>query len=282
MTIARSIDGEMKTIRLSDGRALGYAEYGDTEAKALFYFHGQPGSRIEARFLAEQAGELGLRLIGVDRPGIGLSSYQPGRRLVDWPADVVELADCLHIDRFAVVGYSAGGAYALACAQLIPERLTACGIVSGAGSPGDILAFLLTWVTWLGLPFVRLLFRNEAQARALLKRVVPFWPNSDRKTVSLPSVIEVLAISLVEALKPGTWGTAYDGVLVDQSWGFKLKEIAFPSIYLWHGELDQEVSIRTIRALVGQLAHCQASYLPGEGHISLLINHAGEILKSLS
>src|SRR4029450_5102188 len=88
-----------QTIRLHDGRILGYAEYGSPDGKTVFYFHGHPGARLEARFLANQATQFGVRLIGVDRPGMGLSSYQPGRSLLDWPDDVGKLAGHLGINR---------------------------------------------------------------------------------------------------------------------------------------------------------------------------------------
>ncbi len=120
MFSADSVPASDKTIQLHDGRALGYAEYGGSERKALFYFHGAPGTRLEARVFAEQAVRVGIRLIAVDRPGMGLSSFKARRRLLDWPDDVVELADCLHIDRFAVIGVSGGGPYVLVCAYKFP------------------------------------------------------------------------------------------------------------------------------------------------------------------
>jgi len=126
MTTVDLASATNKTIHLHDGRTLGYAEYGRADGKALFYFHGHPGARLEARFLAEQAAQTGIRLIGVDRPGMGQSSFQTGRRLLDWPDDVAELADSLQLDRFAVVGFSGGGPYALACAYKISHRLTIC------------------------------------------------------------------------------------------------------------------------------------------------------------
>ena len=134
------------TIQLHDARTLGYIEYGNPAGKPLFYFHGHPGSRLEAGFLAEQAQKNNIRLIGVDRPGLGRSTYKAGRHFLDWPDDVVELADRLHINRFAVVGFSGGGPYALACAYKISNRLTACGVVSGVGHTGRLLSFLSTVV----------------------------------------------------------------------------------------------------------------------------------------
>ncbi len=86
---------DARTITLSDSRKLGYAEYGDRSGSPIFYFHGFPGSRIEARLMNDPAAARNLRLIAVDRPGIGLSDFQPRRRIVDWPRDVSQLSERL-------------------------------------------------------------------------------------------------------------------------------------------------------------------------------------------
>ena len=196
-----------KTLQLHDGRTLGYTEYGSSEGKPLFYFHGHPRSRFEARFLAEQAVRAGVRLIGIDRPGMGRSTFKAGRRLLDWPDDVIELADSLHLDRFAVIGFSGGGPYALACACKIPNRLTACGIVSGVGPSGRLLSFLSLWLPWLLLPMTRRFFRDEDQARTSLTRVARRWVEPDKEALSSPGVSETMAASLVEQLRQGAKGT---------------------------------------------------------------------------
>ena len=116
---------------MSDGRSLGYAEHGDPGGRPLLHFHGWPGSRLEARLVAEPAERAGVRLVGVDRPGMELSDFKPQRTILDWVDDVVELADTLGIDRFAIEGISSGGSYALTCTYRIPHRLTACSIISG-------------------------------------------------------------------------------------------------------------------------------------------------------
>jgi len=120
-------------MQLPDGRTLGYASYGSGDGKHLFYGHGYPGARVEAAGLATYAAQAGLRLIAIDQPGMGRSGFQLGRRLLDWPADVMAVAGHLSIDRFAVLGVSGGGPYALACASQIPDRLTACGVACGIG-----------------------------------------------------------------------------------------------------------------------------------------------------
>jgi pimeloyl-ACP methyl ester carboxylesterase len=118
------------TIRLRNGRMIGFLQVGKADGPAVFHFHGHGSSRLEALPVSEQAVSLGVRLIAVDRPGIGRSSAHEGYRLLDWPDDVSEVADQLGIGRFAVEGLSAGGAYALACAYKLPQRLTACGLIS--------------------------------------------------------------------------------------------------------------------------------------------------------
>ena len=123
-------NGTDRTIRLRDGRRLGYAEWGDPGGRPLLYFHGWPGSRLEGRLGDEAARARGVRLIALDRPGMGLSDYQPRRTLVDWPDDVIQVAAALGLDRFAVLGISGGGPFAAACAWKLSEQLTGAGIVS--------------------------------------------------------------------------------------------------------------------------------------------------------
>src|SRR3954465_14232198 len=123
-------NGVDRTIRLRDGRRLGYAEWGGLGGPPVLYFHGWPGSRLEGRLADEAARGEGVRLIALDRPGMGLSDYQPRRRLVDWPDDVLQLATALGLERFAVLGISGGGPYAAVCAWKLPEQLTRAEIVS--------------------------------------------------------------------------------------------------------------------------------------------------------
>ena len=196
-------------------------------------------------------------------------------------ADVMELADNLQLDRFSVVGFSGGGPYALACASKIPHRLIACGIVAGVGHTGRLLSFLSMWLPWLILPIMRSFFQDEERAKKSLSQAARNWGDADRNALSFPGVSDLMAASLVDALKQGSRGAAYDGVLLGRPWGFNLEEIEFPSPYLWHGELDREVPVAMGRTIAEELAHCQATYYPDEGHISLIVNRAQDILKSL-
>ncbi len=122
-----------RTLRLRDGRFLGYAEVGDPDGRPVLYFHGFPGSRLEARLTHAAAAGGGVRVIALDRPGMGLSTHKPGRGFLDWPDDVAEAADLLGIERFAVAGLSGGGPYTAVCALKLSQRLTGAAIISGVG-----------------------------------------------------------------------------------------------------------------------------------------------------
>lgn len=145
--------------QLSDGRRLGYDERGAPAGKPVFYLHGSPSSRVESNLFVsdELLQSLNVRLIAVDRPGMGLSDFQPNRRLLDFPNDLLALADHLKIERFAILAYSGGGPYGEACALSIPDRLTRVGIVSGAAPfnlPGLTEGIPADNLRYFDLPFV--------------------------------------------------------------------------------------------------------------------------------
>lgn len=174
----------------------GICGYGSPSGPALLYFGAW---RVEASLLAESAERTGVRVIGVDRPGMGVSDFQPRRRLPDWPDDFDELAHHLSLERFAVVGVSAGGPHALACAVAIPDRLTACGVVSGVAPialrPYQRLPLLLTPMMWL----ISRLFRDVDHAERWLGGLVRGWPPADRASLETPGVRRAWAAALAEA-----------------------------------------------------------------------------------
>ncbi|NIV35948.1 MAG: alpha/beta fold hydrolase, partial [Anaerolineae bacterium] len=151
-----TIDRLNQTLWLKDGRTLGFAECGDPAGRAVLYFHASGSSRLERPADESILVDLGVRFITVDRPGHGLSDPQPGRKLLDWPGDVSQLANHLDVDSFGVMGWSAGGAPALACAARLPERVRAAAIVSSV-SPPDCPG------QYRGLPFANRLWKFGAR-----------------------------------------------------------------------------------------------------------------------
>jgi len=118
---------------LPDGRTLSYAEYGDPNGYPLMFFHGYPSCRLEAWFLDPIVQRKGIRLIAPDRPGFGRSTFVHNRQLTDYPSDIRALADHMGLEKFAVLGGSGGGPYAVACAKDLPGRLSAVGLMASAG-----------------------------------------------------------------------------------------------------------------------------------------------------
>jgi hypothetical protein len=88
---------------LPDGRKLGYAQYGSPTGKPVIFLHGMPGSRLDAAHFDDVGKELGARVIGVDRPGIGWSTPQPDRTLLSHAKDIEVLTDHLKIDKFSIM-----------------------------------------------------------------------------------------------------------------------------------------------------------------------------------
>jgi pimeloyl-ACP methyl ester carboxylesterase len=283
------------SIFLSDGRRLAYAEYGDPEGKPLLYCHGFPASRFEAALLDPAACKARVRIVAVDRPGCGLSDFQPDRRFGDWPRDVIELADALGIERFAIVGVSGGGPYALACARKIPQRLTAVGVVCGLGPVHESwalrdmlwsrrmvfsLARRTPWLLRLSYAAVLepLLRRRPTAILSMIART-PVLP--DRRVLERPETRRVLLASIQESVRGGSQGILHELSLYTREWDFRPEEIAL-TVDLWHGEADPIVPVVHARTLAKQLPRVRPVILPGEGHFSLPIIHLERILPALT
>lgn len=286
---------DSQIITLRDGRVLGYGEWGDPEGKPVLYFHGYPGARYEAMLVHEAALEAGVRFISLDRPGMGLSSFQPGRRLLDWPDDVLELARALDLDRFAVVGMSGGGPYAAACAYKIPDRLTACGIIAGLAPlkygqrdmtlPIQLAFWTAKHVPWLYALVLGFMIRryrqNPAKMEEMLLDRLYRLPEPDRRQLERPEVRLAIIRYTEESFRQGPKGVAYEGGLYARPWGFEPGEITFDRIDLWHGDLDKSVPVSMGRAMARQIPNVRATFYPYDGHLSIALNHMAEILKTM-
>ncbi len=297
MATATTKNSDGRTIRLSDGRLLGYAEYGDLDGKPVFLFNGYPGTRFQAKLISDAALRVGVRLVGLDRPGMGLSDFQPGRQLLDWPDDVIELADALGIDRFSVIGISGGGPFSAACAFKIPDRLKAFGIIAGTPlmdqaseeitKSDSVMNFVaqrlpLLFKALLWLQFGR--FRQDpAKLAAIIEKQAEYLPEPDKQLYTAPEIKQLFVEEAAEAFRQGAKGPAWEGkLLFGAPWGFLPEDISMENAYLWHGELDANVPVSTGRAMAVKIPNCKAKFYPHEAHLSLLINHAEEILMTLS
>jgi pimeloyl-ACP methyl ester carboxylesterase len=280
---------------LKDGRQLGYGVYGNPKGIPIFDFHGIPGSRGEAALIASYLGREDLCFVGFDRPGYGRSTPRRGFRLVDLAEDVEALAEHLQINRFIVIGYSGGGPFALATTLRIPERIAALGIVSGVG-PAAIgsqgmhesnrrkfnMAQRLPWLArgLLTIAFSNLR-RNPNKLAIQMRSIWAQMPEPDRAVLDDDAFADGILAVTRDAIRHTVRGWVNEEVLMASPWQFDLQEVHCPHIFLWHGVLDKNVPVQMAKAVAEKLPGCQAAFLEGEGHISLLYNRGREIIDTL-
>lgn len=280
-------------MRLPDGRQLGFAEFGTPGGAPFFYFHGWPGSRIEARMADGIATRLGVRLIVPDRPGYGLSDFLRHRTMKAWPPDVSALADHLGLGRFSILGISGGGPYAAVCAAMIPDRLTSVSLVCSAGpcDSSEALEGMVPLTRWL-LNFARTTpWLAQKSATMCLRaiwgkgeQVIPRQiedrlPPADKKALENPELRATLIASAKEAMRHGAAAAAWDGLLLAGPWDFSLEQIRIP-VQLWHGEQDIIVPPVMARHLAHAIPNCRARFVPEEGHFSLPYGRVEEIVQT--
>lgn len=278
--------------KLPDDRDLGYAEYGDPHGIPVFFIHGTPGSRL-FHPPDDVTKRLGVRLVCAERPGYGDSTFQPNRRLLDWAKDIASLADALKFDRFAVVGHSGGGPHTLACAHALPERITAAGIVAGAGpvnTPGatdgmtalNRFAFKYgQYLPWLvSYAITRNVFREvAADPSKAIDRDRESRPPVDNEIMDTPEIRELCIRSDMESYRHGLLAFAWDIRLITRPWGFKLEEIKAP-VHLWHGTEDNSTTLAMAHFMAEKIPNGKLTVCEGEGHM-LLIPRWEEILTTV-
>lgn len=286
---------DTRILELEDGRELAFCEAGSPVGAPVIAFHGTPGSRrqVVLPFVDEVARRAGVRLIAPDRPGYGHSTFQPKRRLVDWPDDVAVLADRLGIDRFAVIGISGGGPHALVCAALMPARVTRAAVVSGIGpvlTPADtegmmranrVLSSLArrSETTVLPLTAVISLATRRWPERAM-KAMIGQLPPSDVAVLQRPEILSAFIDDARRTSASSARATAQDMTLFARPWGFELRAIGLP-VDFWQGDADRNVPPAHGRLQADQVPGSVLHDCPGEGHF-LVVDRLAEILTTVS
>lgn len=277
---------------LPDGRELAWLELGDPAGRAIIGFHGTPGSRHQLVMDETPVHSAGVRLISVDRPGYGHSTFHRGRKLVDWPDDVGRLADHLGLDRFGVIGYSAGGPHALVCAAMLPDRVSVAGVLSGVGplsNPGDEEGMMPLNV------LVSRVARRSARPVQAFFGVAGFvqrrWPERvlegmskqmappDAEILARPEVREVFMRDMRLAPVTAAKASAQDFELFSRDWGFRLEDIKVP-VHLWQGDADRNVPPAHARRMAGEVSGSVLHEVAGGGHL-MVVDRIGEILSTL-
>lgn len=268
-------------ITLSSGRKLSYARFGDPAGTPMFYFHGWPGSRLQGEMLHEIGLKHGLCIVSPDRPGIGLSDFQPGRRLLDWPADIHELASHLGWERFHVLGVSGGGPYVLACACAMPERLLSAGVVCGApplrevGTKDLLWAYRLAlwaqnrvpWFLGAGLALAAQFMRLPASSAFIAAQICKMCER-DQQAFARPDIYRILTTSGRVGVTSPVHAVRLDGNIYSSDWGIDLGSVQFPIRY-WHGGRDRNIPVSMVERFVKKIPNATLTVCEQDGHYSL-------------
>jgi pimeloyl-ACP methyl ester carboxylesterase len=271
-----------QTVTLSDERKLGFACYGPQSETVVFHFHGSAGSRFERPVDEVILLDLGIRLISVDRPGHGLSDLQRDRKLLDWPGDVKQLAAHLGIASFYVMGLSAGGPHALVCAYELRDQVRGCAVVSGPAPPERthpyrglsvshrIITFIFRNIPWLTFKMRRGMYRlANGDVETLHTKLVEGFPPADRKILEVEDNLQMMLEEIREGYCQGWEGPATDDTVIFSPWAFPLNQIS-TRVYIWHGEMDQNISPNQARYNQNNIPNSRLTIWPELGHLGLL------------
>jgi pimeloyl-ACP methyl ester carboxylesterase len=282
------------TVAVRDGRRLSFAEYGSPRGAAIIWMHGTPGARrqipVEARAYADTHG---LRIIGVDRPGIGWSSPWLYDRIGDWTGDLELLLDALAIDTCRLIGLSGGGPYVLAAGAHLPERVHGVGVLGGVaptrgpdavdGGAVQLAVRLAPLLQVARAPLGVLLTLGIRVVRPLagpgLDLYAALQPPGDKNLLSRPEFKAMFLDDLLNGSRLQTSAPLNDLLLFTRDWGFAAADVSVP-VRWWHGDDDHIVPFRHGQHLVARLPDATLKTIDGESHLGGL-GIAEEVISTL-
>jgi pimeloyl-ACP methyl ester carboxylesterase len=284
---------DFQFLTLSDGRQLSYVEFGKKDGYPVLYFHGTPSSCLEPSMIGDEVFiKHDLRVISPSRPGMGQSDEHKNRTFIDWAKDTVALADHLGIEKFAILGYSGGAPYTLACALKIADRISSAVIVSGAGQMNQAevknnldLKHRIFWKVADKFPFLLPIILNkmkqyrEMADEDILIRAERNMPKADFEAFKKNNRLALSKKGVDETFRDMK-GVAMDVRLPIRPLGFNLGDINFP-ITFFHGKEDNTVPIEVVEWMVPRIPNARLVTYPNDGHMSAICDHFDEIAKAL-
>lgn len=282
------------SVAVREGRRLSFAEFGVPHGAPIVWMHGTPGARrqipVEARAYAV---EHDLRIIGIDRPGIGSSTPHLYPDILDWTEDLALLADVLGIDTMRVIGLSGGGPYALAAGAGLPDRVHAVGVLGGVApmvgpdavrggiieiAPYAAPALVATRVPLsIGLAGAIRLIRPLAGAA--IDGYAAVQPAGDKRLLARPEFRAMFIDDLLNGSRFQMGAILSDIVLFTRPWGFNAADVPVP-VHWWHGDADHIIPFRHGQHLVDRLPQAEMTVIAGESHLGGL-GAATEVLETL-
>jgi pimeloyl-ACP methyl ester carboxylesterase len=282
-----------RVVRNANGHQVGVYEYGDPNGSPVFALHGTPACGAGFDWTDAPARARKLRVIAPDRPGIGHSDRVPMASVADYAAELRALADALEIDRFAVIGYSGGGPYALAVAHALPGRVSLVELVAGAGEIGTFAKLKdlsrsdqqLTWLASHTPAVARVVLRAadlgaRVAPKVALRSAATEMSAGDRQVLrDLGTPREAMAL-FTQALAGSSSGVITDYALLARPWHVALEEISVP-VHCWHGTADTLVPLAHTTAMMERLPNASLTTWPDEGHLGL-ITHVADVLDDIA
>ncbi len=279
--------------QLQDGRRLGFAQYGDPEGSPVIVFHDLWGNRSIRHPDDSILVRLGVRLIGVDRPGYGMSTRKVGRSLMDVVDDVMLLSKALKLERFAILGFSAGGPYALACAYRFPQIVSRCAVIAPLPPLDHALGFRALHPFYGRLfqlasgneSFFRLLMRGfiwfDAQrgAEQYIRELGGSLSYADQKVLSNINLFNSRREIWEEIRRGGSDPLVDEVATLIRPWGFHLQSIRIP-VDIWWGEADAFCSPVVGERMAGLIPNARLRLEEQAGHF-MLFSHWSAILQQL-
>jgi pimeloyl-ACP methyl ester carboxylesterase len=283
-------------VKLGQGRRLGWAEYGDPDGRVVVGLPGPRGARRQTPPAGGRPAErLGLRVIGLERPGVGDSTGHKYDHFGEFGLDAGRVAERLgHPGEFAVVGLSGGGPYALATGACNPDRVVAVGVLGGVcplagpdAGPGGGLVGMAERFNWALEP-IRVPF--GVALWALLQPIMPLahlayrgvsraMPEGDRTVFADPEIEAMFIDDIVHGSAFRFGAVAHDVALFGRDWGFRLGDLKVP-VRWWHGDADSLVPLAHAEDAAARIPDCELRIRPGESHLGGFAA-ADEVLETL-
>jgi pimeloyl-ACP methyl ester carboxylesterase len=279
--VDEAVDDVAEGVTTPDGRHLSYLEVGDLQGPLVIHNHGGPSSRLEARLLADSASKNRLRLICVDRPGMGQSTPQKERSYSGWANDLVAIADALGHHEFGVTGWSEGGPWALAAGAYIdPARLRHVSSIApgsygafGDNSAADYLSKIdalggtlaLRFKPGFRLMYWTLAFTAKHFRDSFVKQIRSSLNDYDQKLLLQPEVATAFGDACAECFAHGSSGLVRDAELLYRSWAFDVSTIERP-VHMWQGLDDKLVPDPINKAVADAMPGAVWHPVEGAGH----------------
>lgn len=277
-SIAPRLEG---AIQVEGGRRLGFAEFGPPDGRAVVWLHGTPGARRqiphEARVYAERHG---VRIVGIDRPGIGLSTSHLYDRVIGFADDMEIIADRLGLSDMSVIGLSGGGPYALASGAALPHLVRSVGVLGGV-APTRGIDRIEGGMVALGQRFAPLIAAARQPlafgltnmlrvARPLASPALDLYarvsPEGDRNLLQRPEFKAMFLDDLLNGSRRQIGAPLADVLLFSRHWGFHATDVKVP-VRWWHGDADQIIPFGHGRHMVERLPDAELIVLEGESHL---------------